>query len=190
MDSIHDVHGLRLIVEKKEDCYRALGIVHQLWSEIPGKFKDYITHPKFNGYVFDKLCRLYILVLIMFLIQDSIVQVSISPHGCDGRWNDTAWSSNSDKRNAPASWIWICSTLEVQRRRLQALFLCSSDGWMGTMGHHLALWDNEQRLFIYWILPLFQASMQVPYPFWWLSVLLQASQRPHWTNLCYRDWEW
>ncbi|KAF8026921.1 hypothetical protein BT93_F3416 [Corymbia citriodora subsp. variegata] len=50
MDNIHDVHGLRLIVEKKEDCYRALGIVHQLWSEIPGKFKDYITHPKFNGY--------------------------------------------------------------------------------------------------------------------------------------------
>lgn len=50
MDNIHDVHGLRLIVEKKEDCYRALEIVHQLWSEIPGKFKDYITHPKFNGY--------------------------------------------------------------------------------------------------------------------------------------------
>lgn len=72
MDNIHDVHGLRLIVEKKEDCYRALGIVHQLWSEIPGKFKDYITHPKFNGYVFDKLCRLYILVHIMFLIQDSM----------------------------------------------------------------------------------------------------------------------
>lgn len=50
MDEIHDIHGLRLIVEKEEDCYKALEVVHRLWSEVPGKFKDYITHPKFNGY--------------------------------------------------------------------------------------------------------------------------------------------
>ncbi|GFZ04305.1 RELA/SPOT homolog 2 [Actinidia rufa] len=50
MDEIHDIHGLRLIVEKEEDCYNALRVVHQLWSEVPGKFKDYINHPKFNGY--------------------------------------------------------------------------------------------------------------------------------------------
>lgn len=51
MNEIHDIHGLRLIVENKEDCYSALEVVHQLWSEVPGKLKDYITHPKFNGYV-------------------------------------------------------------------------------------------------------------------------------------------
>ncbi|XP_052182274.1 probable GTP diphosphokinase RSH2, chloroplastic [Diospyros lotus] len=50
MDEIHDIHGLRLIVEKEEDCYKALGVVHQVWSEVPGKLKDYINHPKFNGY--------------------------------------------------------------------------------------------------------------------------------------------
>ncbi|KAM1717228.1 hypothetical protein ACFX11_025090 [Malus domestica] len=50
MDEIHDIHGLRLIVESEEDCYEALKVVHQLWSEVPGKFKDYITQPKFNGY--------------------------------------------------------------------------------------------------------------------------------------------
>ncbi|OWM79915.1 probable GTP diphosphokinase RSH2, chloroplastic [Punica granatum] len=50
VDEIHDIHGLRLIVESKEDCYRALEIVHKLWREVPGKFKDYIIHPKFNGY--------------------------------------------------------------------------------------------------------------------------------------------
>ncbi|XP_022715274.1 probable GTP diphosphokinase RSH2, chloroplastic [Durio zibethinus] len=50
MDEIHDIHGLRVIVENKEDCYGALRVVHQLWSEVPGKMKDYITHPKFNGY--------------------------------------------------------------------------------------------------------------------------------------------
>ncbi|CAL9009699.1 unnamed protein product [Prunus brigantina] len=50
MDEIHDIHGLRLIVDNEEDCYEALKVVHQLWSEVPGKFKDYITQPKFNGY--------------------------------------------------------------------------------------------------------------------------------------------
>ncbi|XVF86904.1 hypothetical protein PTKIN_Ptkin18bG0078400 [Pterospermum kingtungense] len=50
MDEIHDIHGLRLIVENEEDCYEALKVVHQLWSEVPGKLKDYISHPKFNGY--------------------------------------------------------------------------------------------------------------------------------------------
>ncbi|KAI8021507.1 hypothetical protein LOK49_LG03G00720 [Camellia lanceoleosa] len=50
MDEIHDIHGLRLIVEKEEDCYKALRVFHQLWSEVPGKFKDYINQPKFNGY--------------------------------------------------------------------------------------------------------------------------------------------
>ncbi|KAI9162460.1 hypothetical protein LWI28_027614 [Acer negundo] len=50
MDQIHDIHGLRLIVENEEDCYKVLSIVHQLWAEVPGKMKDYISHPKFNGY--------------------------------------------------------------------------------------------------------------------------------------------
>ncbi|MCL7038194.1 hypothetical protein MKW94_030114 [Papaver nudicaule] len=50
MDQIHDIHGLRLIVENEEDCYTALKIVHQVWPEVPGKFKDYIIHPKINGY--------------------------------------------------------------------------------------------------------------------------------------------
>ncbi|XP_073048315.1 probable GTP diphosphokinase RSH2, chloroplastic [Primulina eburnea] len=50
INEIHDIHGLRLIVETEEDCYRALGVVHQLWQEVPGRFKDYIVSPKLNGY--------------------------------------------------------------------------------------------------------------------------------------------
>ncbi|GAV79753.1 LOW QUALITY PROTEIN: RelA_SpoT domain-containing protein/HD_4 domain-containing protein, partial [Cephalotus follicularis] len=50
VDEIHDIHGLRLIVGNEEDCYKALRVVHHLWPEVPGKFKDYITDPKFNGY--------------------------------------------------------------------------------------------------------------------------------------------
>ncbi|XP_072998474.1 probable GTP diphosphokinase RSH2, chloroplastic [Typha latifolia] len=50
VDEIHDIHGLRLIVDNKEDCYKALDIVHKLWPKALGKFKDYISHPKLNGY--------------------------------------------------------------------------------------------------------------------------------------------
>ncbi|KAI3958872.1 hypothetical protein MKX01_023548, partial [Papaver californicum] len=54
-DQIHNIHGLRVIVENEEDCYTALKIVHQLWPEVPGKCKDYIVHPKFNGYEYQSL---------------------------------------------------------------------------------------------------------------------------------------
>jgi len=52
MNQIHDIHGLRLIVENEEDCYKALDIVHHLWPrcESSRRTKDYIARPKFNGY--------------------------------------------------------------------------------------------------------------------------------------------
>ncbi|XP_057797107.1 probable GTP diphosphokinase RSH2, chloroplastic [Salvia miltiorrhiza] len=50
MEEVHDIHGLRLIVETEEECYKALKVVHHLWHEVPGRFKDYIVYPKCNGY--------------------------------------------------------------------------------------------------------------------------------------------
>ncbi len=49
-DSLPDVFGLRLLVETPQDCYRALGVIHQRWNFIPGRFKDYISTPKQNDY--------------------------------------------------------------------------------------------------------------------------------------------
>ncbi len=48
--NIYDVFGFRIIVQKAEDCYKALGIVHNLFTPITGRFKDYIAVPKMNGY--------------------------------------------------------------------------------------------------------------------------------------------
>jgi RelA/SpoT family (p)ppGpp synthetase len=47
---IVDVFGFRIIVDKADTCYRALGVVHSLYKPMPGRFKDYIAIPRVNGY--------------------------------------------------------------------------------------------------------------------------------------------
>lgn len=49
-EQLSDVRAVRVLVEKVSDCYTVLGLVHQLWSPIPGEFDDYIAKPKSNDY--------------------------------------------------------------------------------------------------------------------------------------------
>ena len=50
ISDIHDLYALRVLVDDKGGCYKALGIAHELWSPIPGQFDDYIANPKENLY--------------------------------------------------------------------------------------------------------------------------------------------
>ncbi|MFM7341369.1 MAG: RelA/SpoT family protein, partial [Betaproteobacteria bacterium] len=47
---VTDIYGFRVIVDDITTCYTALGVLHQLYKPLPGKFKDYIAIPKINGY--------------------------------------------------------------------------------------------------------------------------------------------
>ncbi|MEM9844192.1 MAG: bifunctional (p)ppGpp synthetase/guanosine-3',5'-bis(diphosphate) 3'-pyrophosphohydrolase [Pseudomonadota bacterium] len=47
---LSDIYGFRIITDTKEDCYRVLGVIHDRWRAVPGRFKDYISQPKSNGY--------------------------------------------------------------------------------------------------------------------------------------------
>ena len=49
-DELYDVRALRIVVDTVQDCYTALGYVHQIWSPIPSEFDDYISQPKGNDY--------------------------------------------------------------------------------------------------------------------------------------------
>ena len=49
-EQLTDVMAFRVITETAEDCYRALGVIHRTYKMVPGRFKDYISTPKRNGY--------------------------------------------------------------------------------------------------------------------------------------------
>ncbi|MGR3502230.1 RelA/SpoT family protein [Pseudaestuariivita sp.] len=47
---LSDIYGFRVITRSERDCYQALGVIHRRWAAVPGRFKDYISQPKSNGY--------------------------------------------------------------------------------------------------------------------------------------------
>src|SRR3970040_1266209 len=50
LERVYDFVALRVITQSVKDCYAALGIIHQTWSPVPGRFKDFIAMPRPNGY--------------------------------------------------------------------------------------------------------------------------------------------
>ncbi len=49
-EQLSDLVGFRVVVNSVDECYRTLGVLHQKWKTVPGRFKDYISTPKTNGY--------------------------------------------------------------------------------------------------------------------------------------------
>jgi len=50
LEQLSDIYGFRVLVGTVDECYRALGVIHQAWRVVPGRFKDYISTPKQNDY--------------------------------------------------------------------------------------------------------------------------------------------
>lgn len=112
---IMDVYGFRIVVDSVDSCYRALGIVHNLYKPVPGRFKDYIAIPKGNGYqslhtVLVGMGGVQIEIQIRTEEMDAMAQNGIAAHWLY-KSDDDGMSFGSHKTRQ-----WVQSLLELQKR--------------------------------------------------------------------------
>jgi RelA/SpoT family (p)ppGpp synthetase len=112
-EEIYDVYAFRIIVDEIDTCYRALGIMHNLFKPVPGKFKDYIAIPKANGYqsLHSILFGPYgvpIEVQIRTEDMDKIAESGVAAH-----WIYKSSEEKIDQMNAGAR-EWLRELLEMQ----------------------------------------------------------------------------
>jgi guanosine-3',5'-bis(diphosphate) 3'-pyrophosphohydrolase len=104
-EQVHDVLGLRIITDTKANCYAILGLIHSLWSPVPGRFKDYIGVPKSNMYQ-----SLHTTVIgprgerVEFQIRTSEMHM-IAEHGIASHWRYKEKGRIDEKGDRYISWL-------------------------------------------------------------------------------------
>ena len=112
---IMDVFAFRLVVESADDCYRTLGIIHNLFKPVPGEFKDYIAIPKANGYQ-----SLHTLLVGMHGV---VIEVQIrtkemdkmANYGIAAHWEYKTGNQKVDVNQRRAN-RWVQGLLEMQKQ--------------------------------------------------------------------------
>ncbi len=107
-EQLSDVMAFRVIVDTQEDAYRALGLIHQRWPMVPGRFKDYISTPKRNGYR----------SLHTSVIHDSKMRIEIQirtreMHEQAERGLAAHWAYKENKPSADLKVPWIDDLVEI-----------------------------------------------------------------------------
>ncbi len=113
-DDIYDVYAFRVVVDRVDTCYRVLGVMHNLYKPVPGKFKDYIAIPKANGYqsLHTILFGPYgvpIEVQIRTEEMDKVAESGVAAH-----WLYKTGDARMDQMHAGAR-EWLRELLEMQR---------------------------------------------------------------------------
>lgn len=113
-DDIYDVYAFRIVVDRVDTCYRALGVMHNLYKPVPGKFKDYIAIPKANGYqsLHTILFGPYgvpIEVQIRTEEMDKVAESGVAAH-----WLYKSGDASMDQMHAGAR-EWLRELLEMQK---------------------------------------------------------------------------
>jgi len=114
LSEVHDVYAFRIIVDKVDTCYRALGAVHSLYKPVPGTFKDYIAIPKANGYqslhtVLFGPFGVPIEVQIRTNEMDQVAEAGIAAHWSYKSGDSAARSVHKRARE------WLRGVIELQR---------------------------------------------------------------------------
>ncbi len=115
-NEVYDVYAFRVIVDSVDTCYRVLGMMHNLYKPVPGKFKDYIAIPKANGYqsLHTVLFGPYGVPIEVQIRTDDMDRVAES--GIAAHW---LYKSSSDKSGGNSAQArareWLRELLEMQR---------------------------------------------------------------------------
>lgn len=112
VEEIYDICAVRVIVESIADCYNVLGYVHDLYKPIPGRFKDYISTPKPNGYR-----SLHTTVIgrsgVPFEVQIRTEEMhKMAEYGVAAHWK---YKQNLEKSKGEETYAWIRQLLESQQ---------------------------------------------------------------------------
>ena len=104
-DEIYDFYAIRIIVDTELECYTALGVIHEMFSSIPGRFKDYISTPKPNMYR-----SLHTTVIgregIPFEVQIRTWEMhQIAQYGIAAHWKYKTGESSKDEIDKKLEWI-------------------------------------------------------------------------------------
>src|SRR4030043_1351080 len=104
-EEVHDVLGLRLITDTKANCYAILGLIHSLWTPIPGRFRDYIGVPKSNMY---KSLQTTVIgpkgERVEFQIRTNEMHM-IAEHGIASHWRYKEKGKIDEKSSKYISWL-------------------------------------------------------------------------------------
>ncbi len=111
---IMDVFGFRIVVQQEDDCYRALGVVHNLYKPVAGRFKDYIAIPKVNGYQ-SLHTTLFGMHGVPIEVQIRTEHMSeVADHGIAGHW---LYKAHDEKtRGSQRTRRWVRDLMELQQR--------------------------------------------------------------------------
>ncbi|MDP2257397.1 MAG: bifunctional (p)ppGpp synthetase/guanosine-3',5'-bis(diphosphate) 3'-pyrophosphohydrolase [Polaromonas sp.] len=116
---VTDLYGFRIIVQELTTCYTAMGILHQLYKPLPGKFKDYIAIPKVNGY--QSLHTTLVGPIgtnIEFQMRTDAMHV-VAESGVAAHWLYKATDPDSDASQRLGA-QWLQSLLEIQQETRDA----------------------------------------------------------------------